>query len=139
MRTLTTSSYSLQDLSLAIADKIGFLVTVKSWQFMKNGCLLVCYRVLSSGRNCATFLSVTVALRAKMKRIVERSKKVTFTPQRLTSSGYRVGLRGCSCPAYRDVKTAMKVSGTTVCKHTIAYAKKYLGCQSLSDFILKVS
>jgi len=139
MRTLTTSSYSLQDLSLAISDKIGFLVAVKSWQFMKNGCLFVCYRVLANGRNCATFLSVTVALRAKMKRMVERSKKVTFTHQGLTSNGYRVGLRGCSCPAYRDTKTAMKVSGTTVCKHTIAYAKRFLGCQSLSEFILKVS
>ncbi len=139
MRTLTTSSYSLQDLSLAISDKTGFLVAVKSWQFMKNGCLLVCYRVLANGRNCATFLSVTVALRAKMKRMVERSKKVTFTHQGLTSNGYRVGLRGCSCPAYRDTKTAMKVSGTTVCKHTIAYSKRFLGCQSLSEFILKVS
>jgi len=138
MKDLKTSSYSLQDLSLAIADKIGLLVAVKSWQFMKNGCLLVCYQILANGRNCATFLSVTVALRAKMKRIVERSKKVTFTHQGLTSNGYRVGLRGCSCPAYRDTKQAMKVSGTTVCKHTIAYAKKYLGCQSLSEFVLKV-
>ena len=132
---LYTNSFSKQDATRVILKTTGIKSNVLKIQKMKNGAFLIVFWDLASKKKLARFVSKNDLLRVKFERTIERARQVVFDPKGQTTTGYTATLSSCNCPAFQDVEQVLFVGGQKVCKHTLSYAKKFLGCQKLSDFM----
>lgn len=119
---------SQEDLVLTLAS-LGFGEVSNISSKMVRGSLLVMF--LYQGQKISRFVSPTLVKRFHVERLIDRSKVVKFDRKGLSATQHRVSKDFCNCPAFGQVK----VSGKPVCKHTIAYAKLYLGCANFSEMI----
>lgn len=145
MAHLTANLFSNADYEKALLNILGANCGFIKAKTMKNGAHWVQYNFwVPQSRKwaiCQRFVSVNDLLRAKLQRTIERSQKVKFQTNEInyaiTSKGHCTSLTFCNCEVFEGEfsdKFALFVDGRKVCKHQIAYAKKYYNCQSINEF-----
>lgn len=105
--------------SLGFTGKIENICT----KMVKNT-LLVCFT--HQGLRVSRFVSPKLVKRFHVSRLIDRAKTVDFN---LTP--YKTNKNYCDCMAFG----AVRVDGKPVCKHTIAYAKRFLNVQNLREMV----
>lgn len=133
----SANNFSFYTVLLALRE-LGYEVScVDSFHPTKSGSWQVTY-TNTCYEKCSTFISVKVLLKIRVTLTIERAKNVVFTTVThkgaLTESGHYVTLYGCSCQDYHS-DYGIRVNGSRVCKHTIAYSKNILGFKNFSEMV----
>lgn len=91
---------------------------------MVKNTLLVCFTF--QGRKISRFVSPSAVKRFHVSRLIDRAKTVD-----LNLTPYKTNKNYCDCPSFG----AVKVDSKPVCKHTIAYAKRFLNVQNFREMV----
>jgi hypothetical protein len=109
---------------------LGFTGKIEnvSTKMVKNT-LLVCFTY--QGVKVSRFVSPVLVKKFHVSRLIDRAKQVRFIHPGITETNHKTTKDHCDCPAFG----AVKVDGKPICKHTIAYAKRFLNKQNLREMV----
>lgn len=137
--TFSINCFSNTVITATLKRVIGTECGLISSQTLKNKATQVSYWVWNTAASkwvrCSTFLSKKELLKTAAILTVERSKEVQINDRGITESGYTANPISCNCPNYGNQHFGLRVNGYAVCKHTLAYAKKYMGVQSFREYV----
>jgi hypothetical protein len=110
--------------SLGFTGKIEDIYT----KLVKNT-LLVCFT--HQGIRVSRFVSTALVKKCHVSRLIDRSKSVRFIRPGITETNHKVDSNHCDCMAFG----AVRVDGKPVCKHTIAYAKRFMNVANFREMV----
>lgn len=158
MSQLSANVFSNREFEMALQElgiNGGYMQAIK-----RGNVLIVIYTVWDEKSQRwvkgSRFVSVNLLLKMKLRNTIAKSKTVQFDSGTSSevgytskvfnkegqhiSGGHTVTLFSCTCPIHQPIGKLLSMKAGeshdrmfTTCKHQLAFAKTYHGCQKLSD------
>lgn len=130
---ITARQFSKASIEHSLSLILNQPISIIRYTILKNGCYSVVYWLASNIKG-SRIVSRNQVAKSALLRTVDAAKNVQFRFDRSTTTGWLATVNGCTCPAMVG-DYALSIDGYAVCKHSIAYAKAFMGCSGLKAYM----